>query len=257
MIAAVVAWPIAAAAAAGAQNLPTAAQRNVATVISSLRRAQSSATQIVTFADRHLPPVIVVRGKKAPAPPPVRHGTIETVAFSDPGQRPVTVLRGVPAAAISTDLAGAAAQTDLDLFSATRGADLDRAAFAVGGAESSHGTDPGMWRAEFDAPQGPMQVSAAAAADLGGGDRFDPVQNSVLGRAYLARLYRRYGNWSDAVSAYNWGPGNLDAWIAAGRPAIGLPLEVEHYRDRVLRAGGVRPGPDARLSRIGAQLPAP
>ena len=56
-----------------------------------------------------------------------------------------------------------------------------------------------------------------------------------LGRAYLARMYRRYGNWPDAIAAYNWGPGNLDAWIGGGRPADKLPLAVERYRNRVLR----------------------
>ena len=80
-----------------------------------------------------------------------------------------------------------------------------------------------------------MQVTAAAAFDVGGGDRFDLSENRALGRAYLSRMYRRYGNWQDAIAAYNWGPGNLDAWIGGGRAADKLPLEVERYRNRVLR----------------------
>jgi hypothetical protein len=48
-------------------------------------------------------------------------------------------------------------------------------------------------------------------------------------------MYRRYGNWQDAIAAYNWGPGNLDAWIGGGRAADKLPLTVERYRNRVLR----------------------
>jgi len=111
---------------------------------------------------------------------------------------------------------------------------LDRVAFAVDGAESSHGADPGMWRAEPNGPQGPMQVSAAAAQDIGGGDRFDEKENRALGRAYLAHMYRRYGSWPDAVAAYNWGPGHMDAWISGGRPVDKLPLPVERYRIRVL-----------------------
>ena len=102
-----------------------------------------------------------------------------------------------------------------------------------------------------------MQVSAAAAADSGGGDRFDLTQNRLLGRAYLALLYRRYGNWPDAVAAYNWGLGNLDSWIGQGRPAAGLPLEVEHYRDRVLRDGGIPQAPGSPLSRTGWELQTP
>jgi hypothetical protein len=119
------------------------------------------------------------------------------------------------------------------------GATLDRVAFAVDGAESSHGADPGMWRPEPNGPQGPMQVSAAAAVDAGGGDRFDEKENRALGRAYLARMYRRYGSWADAVAAYNWGPGRMDDWISGGRPIDKLPLPVARYRARVLFSSGL------------------
>jgi len=122
------------------------------------------------------------------------------------------------------------------------GAVLDRVAFAVDGAESSHGGDLRMWRSEPDGPQGPMQVSAAAAADSGGGDRFDDKENRTLGRAYLARMYRRYGSWSDAVAAYNWGPGRMDIWISGGRPVDQLPPAVARYRTRVLVASGLQLG---------------
>jgi Transglycosylase SLT domain len=116
---------------------------------------------------------------------------------------------------------------------------LDHVAFAVDGAESSHGSNPGMWRSDLDGPQGPMQVSAAAATDVGGGDRFDVAENRLLGRAYLAHLYRRYANWPDAVAAYNWGPGRMDAWIGAGRPIDKFPIGVSLYRFRVLFVGSL------------------
>ncbi len=103
---------------------------------------------------------------------------------------------------------------------------LDRVAFAVDGAESSHGADQAMWRADTDGPQGPMQVSAAAATDVGGGDRFDLDQNRRIGRAYLDQLYRRYRDWPAAIAAYNWGIGNLDAWVKAGRPPAGFAASV-------------------------------
>ena len=111
---------------------------------------------------------------------------------------------------------------------------LDRVAFAVEGAESNHGADPRMWGPDPNGPQGPMQVSAAAALDAGGGDRFDEGDNRALGRAYLAQMYRRYGSWPDAVAAYNWGPGHMDSWISGGRPFDKFPLAVEMYRIRVL-----------------------
>jgi hypothetical protein len=160
-------------------------------------------------------------------------------------EAPVTILRGAPAT-VSADLPVETASPYLDLFDTATGADLDRVAFAVDGAESSHGTDPAMWRAELGGPQGPMQVSAAAAIDSGDGDRFDLIRNRQLGRAYLARLFGRYGNWPDAIAAYNWGPGNMDAWIGQGRPTVGLPLGVARYRERVLHDGGILQGPGLR-----------
>ena len=120
-----------------------------------------------------------------------------------------------------------------------RAIELDRVVYAVDGAESSHGRDPKMWRSNPVAPQGPMQVSEKAAQDVGGGDRFAIAQNRAIGRAYLALLYRRYGNWPDAVSAYNWGRGNLDNWIKAGRPAQKLLPTVAAYLARVLREAGM------------------
>jgi len=119
---------------------------------------------------------------------------------------------------------------------------LDRLSSAVEGAESSHGGDPHMWRPELEGPQGPMQVSAAAASDVGGGDRFDDAQNRALGRAYLAYLYRRYGSWPDAVAAYNWGPGRMNSWIGSGRPfdasgtVVGGPVNGRLTRLALLRA---------------------
>jgi Transglycosylase SLT domain len=119
---------------------------------------------------------------------------------------------------------------------------LDRVADAVDGAESSHGADLAMWRPDPYGPQGPMQVSSAAATDVGGGDRFDATQNRALGRAYLAQLYWRYKNWPDAIAAYNWGIGNVDAWVKAGRPAGQFLIGVAAYLRRVLHDSGLCDG---------------
>lgn len=150
--------------------------------------------------------------------------SVERISFNEPRQASVTVFRGV-----------AGQEFMAALFAPARDGELDRIAFAVDGIESRHGADLGMWRPELAGPQGPMQVSLAAALDVGGGDRFDLRQNRLLGRAYLAQIFRRYGNWADALAAYNWGPGNLDNWIAGGRSADRLPLDVFRYVARVLR----------------------
>jgi hypothetical protein len=191
---------------------------------------KAETAEIVTFGDPQAGPVRVARGEIDHAavmpgrPRPANVMNMQVVTFADPRDQPVSILRGsVPHI------------PDTELFGLASVADLDRVAFAVDGAESSHGADLRMWRPEPSGPQGPMQVSQAAAIDVGGGDRFDFAENRALGRAYLARMYRRYGNWPDAIAAYNWGPANVDAWIGGGRPAYKFPLEVERYRDRVLR----------------------
>jgi Transglycosylase SLT domain len=194
---------------------------------------KAETAEVVTFADSRSSSVRVIRGETSrsamvPGQPSRQGGmNLEIVSFGDPGEGPVSVFRGAGSHLV-----------EFGLFEPAAVVELDRVAFAVDGAESSHGTDLRMWRTELSGPQGPMQVTAAAAIDVGGGDRFDLTGNRTLGRAYLARLYRRYGNWPDAVAAYNWGPGNLDAWITAGRPADRLPPEVERYRNRVLRDAG-------------------
>jgi len=193
-------------------------------------------SDIVSFGDGSGRTVTVIRGPSdvaaaavaaaAPSlPPPAPHGRrIETVTFANPDLAPVTVIRGAAVQGLS-----------LGLFRSAGGGELDRVAFAVEGVESGHGTNLRMWRTEFGGPQGPMQVSAAAALDVGGGDRFDIQANRQLGRAFLGRMYERYGNWPDALAGYNWGPGNVDSWIAAGRPEESLPLETARYIEIVLR----------------------
>jgi len=184
--------------------------------------AAAVSVEVLSFGNTGSQRVTVARGIVTGTKP--RSLPIETVSFSDPRQQSVSILRG-------------SAQHDFaaDLFAPAQEGDFDRVAFAVEAIESRHGADPRMWRPELDGPQGPMQVSLAAAIDVGGGDRFDLRQNRLLGRAYLARMFRQYGKWADALAAYNWGPRNVDTWIAAGRSADRLPLGVTRYVARVLR----------------------
>ncbi len=178
--------------------------------------------EVLSFGDAGSQRVTVARGVvAAPGPPSV---PIETVSFADLRQESVRVMRG-------------SAQHDFtaELFAPAQDGEFDRVAFAVEAIESRRGADPRMWRPELGGPQGPLQVSLAAAIDVGGGDRFDLRQNRLLGRAYLARMFQQYGKWADALAAYNWGPRNVDTWIAAGRPADRLPLGVTRYITRVLR----------------------
>ncbi len=215
----------------------------------------------VTFADRRLAPVRLVRGPRRP-PAVLRPISKQIVSFGEGGAQQVTVVRGaavMPMSLVRQLDPGKVSAVETISFADPRQSmvtvlrgpspnnwaffgldptlvgDLDRVAFAVDGVESRHGADQRMWRPEPNGPQGPMQVSAAAALDVGGGDRFDLLQNRLLGRAYLGQMYHRYGNWADALAAYNWGPGNMDQWIARGRTLERLPAGVAWYVSRVLR----------------------
>ena len=159
---------------------------------------------------------------------------VEPVAVAQAGERAAARDQVVLASAARNP----AQRTIKDERSSARTA-LDRVAYAVDGAESSHGEDRGMWGPDLSGPQGPMQVTEAAAADVGGGDRFDLIQNRVIGRDYLALLFRRYRNWPDAIAAYNWGMGNVDAWVKAGRPADKFLIGVAVYLRRVLHDSGM------------------
>lgn len=62
---------------------------------------------------------------------------------------------------------------------------------------------------------------------------FDPTTNVRIGMAYLQQLRDRYGNWSTALAAYNWGPGRIDRRLSRGAPlpTIYARLVLEAYGD--------------------------
>jgi len=175
---------------------------------------------------------------------------VQTVAVVQAGER--TALTDPSVAVSETRSSG---QGSIKSLRPSISAMLDRIAYAVDGAESSHGEDLTMWRPDPSGPQGPMQVSGPAAADVGGGDRFDSTENRAIGRAYLAQLHRRYKNWPDAIAAYNWGMGNVDSWVKAGRPADKFVIGVAAYLRRVLHDSGMCDGSTVRPPRA-RMLPA-
>lgn len=77
----------------------------------------------------------------------------------------------------------------------------------------------------------------------------DPVENMTGGAKYLSQLYGKYGNWTDALSAYNFGPGNYDKYLAGDKP---LPKETADYPGKVMAYangyGGLEPVPAANAA---------
>lgn len=64
---------------------------------------------------------------------------------------------------------------------------------------------------------GIAQFMPATAREVGI-DPLNPAQAIPTAAAYLARLYRMFGTWSEALAAYNWGMGNVTRKGLAAAP---------------------------------------
>jgi soluble lytic murein transglycosylase-like protein len=69
----------------------------------------------------------------------------------------------------------------------------------------------------------------------------DPAQAIPAAAHYLKNLYDQFGNWAEALAAYNWGPTNLaeairkygNAWIN------NAPLQTQNYVTSIMKHSGV------------------
>lgn len=78
--------------------------------------------------------------------------------------------------------------------------------------------------------QGLLQLMPATGRSLGVSNPFDPQQNADAGAKYLAGLYQQYGDWGQALIAYNEGPGNL--------AKSGVFRSSQSYADTILANAG-------------------
>jgi hypothetical protein len=63
-----------------------------------------------------------------------------------------------------------------------------------------------------------------------------PEQKQAHGEQYFLALHKHYRNYPDTFLAYNWGPGNVDEWIKAGRDPKKIPKEAREYAGKVTYA---------------------
>ena len=60
------------------------------------------------------------------------------------------------------------------------------------------------------------------------GSFFDPQSNLNYGAQFMQQLFEKYGNWDDAVQAYNAGPGNWDQYLVDGK-VTPLIRDAKHH----------------------------
>jgi hypothetical protein len=98
--------------------------------------------------------------------------------------------------------------------------------------------------------RGVMQLMPGTQRDPGFGVRpaadSSEDENRRVGREYLDAMGKRYGDPATALMAYNWGPGNVDKWVAAGRPASMVPTETRNYLSQIM---GTKTGSSTERSR--------
>ena len=105
---------------------------------------------------------------------------------------------------------------------------------------------------------GMMQLMPATAKGLGVSNPLDPRENIMAGAHYLRDQYDKFGNWREALAAYNAGPGAVVKY--GGVPPF---AETHNYVNKILGGGlpnvGAAPqeSPLAATASAGQGLSAP
>jgi hypothetical protein len=85
--------------------------------------------------------------------------------------------------------------------------------------------------------EGAAQVMPRTSRDPGFGVRpardNSHEENIRVGKEYLDAMLRKYKDVDVALAAYNWGPGNVNKWLAAGADPSKLPKETRNYIPKV------------------------
>lgn len=68
-----------------------------------------------------------------------------------------------------------------------------------------------------------------------GVDATNWIQSIDAAGKYLAQLHTEFGAWSLALAAYDWGPGNVQDWIASGADTAAMPTETQNYVGSITR----------------------
>ena len=94
-----------------------------------------------------------------------------------------------------------------------------------------------------DGEIGIFQLKPATAVEVGV-DPYNEAQNIQGGIAYLAQMYRQFGDWTKALAAYNGGPGNMSRGTTSAQ-AWGYAQSVLDTAQvyKIMEPGGVAQEP--------------
>jgi hypothetical protein len=103
--------------------------------------------------------------------------------------------------------------------------------------------------------QGIAQFMPGTAKEMGV-DPLNPDQAIPGAARYLSQLQKQFGgDLTHATAAYNWGPGNVQKWLAAGGDPSRMPAETQGYLKAVMQGGATPQGaPQAAPSAPGAPM---
>lgn len=113
----------------------------------------------------------------------------------------------------------------------------DRLLARMAAQESDY--DPGAYNAQSGA-RGMMQIVPKWHPGVNVTD-LDPRDDIVYAGKYMRENHDRFGTWSKALAAYNWGPGNLQKAITehAGAWLSRAPQETRNYVANITRDVGI------------------
>lgn len=98
--------------------------------------------------------------------------------------------------------------------------------------------NPNAGRGRVGTGLGLFQLTASTARGLGVTDVWDPTQNANGGCKYLAQQYKIFGNWPQALAAYNVGAGAVKSYVT------GKPLSTKRgviNPEGIISANGIPP----------------
>lgn len=93
--------------------------------------------------------------------------------------------------------------------------------------------NPDIINGKIKSPAGAVGIMQIVPKWHPGVNPTDPEESIYYAAKFLKSLYKQFGNWKDALSAYNWGSGNLTKFKAGTIKT--MPKETVNYYTQILK----------------------